>query len=217
VSADGNYNARNASDVAATPRTTTPRGSRSRPQRLHHGSGGTATFTVVLTSQPTADVTIGLASSDLTEGTVGPASLTFTAATCTWPRRSRSLASMTSWPMAIRLQPPHRGGRERGWQLQRRNASDVAATTTDDDTAGITVSPLSGNATEAGGTATFTVVLTSQPTADVTIGLSSSDLTEGTVGPASLTFTAATWNVAQTVTVTGWMTSWMTGTSPTAS
>ena len=44
--------------------------------------------------------------------------------------------------------------------------------------------------TEAGGTATFTVVLTTQPTADVTIGLSSSDPTEGTVAPASLTFTA---------------------------
>jgi hypothetical protein len=31
----------------------------------------------------------------------------------------------------------------------------------------------------------------------------SSDTTEGTVSPASLTFTSADWNVAQTVTVTG--------------
>ena len=37
----------------------------------------------------------------------------------------------------------------------------------------------------------------------MTIGLSSSDTTEGTVSPASLTFTAANWNTAQTVTVTG--------------
>ena len=37
----------------------------------------------------------------------------------------------------------------------------------------------------------------------MTIALSSSDTTEGTVGPASLTFTTANWNVAQTVTVTG--------------
>ena len=77
-------------------------------------------------------------------------------------------------------------------------------TNTDDDTAGITVTPTSGlTTTEAGGTATFTVVLDTQPTADVTIGLSSSDTTEGTVAPASLTFTTANWNVAQTVTVTG--------------
>src|SRR5258705_288309 len=48
------------------------------------------------------------------------------------------------------------------------------------------------------GTATFTVVLTSQPTASVTVGLTSSDLTEGTVAPASVTFTTANWNVTQT-------------------
>ena len=52
--------------------------------------------------------------------------------------------------------------------------ADVSATNTDNDAAGITVSPTAGLVTtEAGGTATFTVVLESQPTADVTIGLSS--------------------------------------------
>ena len=62
------------------------------------------------------------------------------------------------------------------------NAADVAVTNTDNDGAGITVTPTSGlTTTEAGGTATFTVVLRRQPTADVTIGLSSSDTTEGTV------------------------------------
>ncbi|NQT11719.1 MAG: hypothetical protein HQ582_03150, partial [Planctomycetes bacterium] len=54
-----------------------------------------------------------------------------------------------------------------------------------------------------GGTATFTVVLDSQPTEDATIGLSSSDTTEGTVSPASLIFTPVNWNVPQEVTVTG--------------
>jgi hypothetical protein len=47
------------------------------------------------------------------------------------------------------------------------------------------------------------VVLTSEPTADVVIPVASSDTTEGTVSAASLTFTAADWNVPQTVTVTG--------------
>ncbi len=71
------------------------------------------------------------------------------------------------------------------------------------DTPGITVSTISGNTTEAGGTATFTVLLDSQPTADVTIGVSSSDTTEGTVSPSTLTFTSSNWSTAQTVTVTG--------------
>ena len=66
------------------------------------------------------------------------------------------------------------------------------------------MTPITGlMTTEAGGTATFTVVLTSAPTGDVTINLSSSDTDRGHGRPASLTFTAANWNVAQTVTVTG--------------
>ena len=42
---------------------------------------------------------------------------------------------------------------------------DVSVTNTDDDTAGITVSLLNLTTTESGGTDSFTVVLTSQPTA----------------------------------------------------
>jgi len=78
------------------------------------------------------------------------------------------------------------------------------ATITNDDFPGITVTPTSGlTTTEAGGQATFTVVLNTLPAASVTIGLSTSDVTEGTVYPASLVFTNVNWNVAQTVTVTG--------------
>ncbi len=85
----------------------------------------------------------------------------------------------------------------------------VPGTDTDTDTggetetAGFTVSSISGNTTEAGGTATFTINLSSQPTANVTIGVSSSDPSEGWVSPSLLTFTSANWNVNQTVTVTG--------------
>jgi YVTN family beta-propeller protein len=69
---------------------------------------------------------------------------------------------------------------------------------------GINVNPTSGLVTtEAGGATTFTVVLNTQPSANVDIALSSSDTSEGTVSPTNLTFTPSTWNVAQTVTVTG--------------
>jgi hypothetical protein len=57
--------------------------------------------------------------------------------------------------------------------------------------------------TETSLTATFTVVLTSQPASDVTIPVSSSDPSEGTASTAQLTFNSADWNVPQTVTVTG--------------
>src|SRR5262249_45194493 len=82
--------------------------------------------------------------------------------------------------------------------------ADVAASNADNDVAAINVSPIAGLATtEAGGSATFHVVLASQPTADVVIPVASNNAAEGVAAPASLTFTAANWNVAQTVTVTG--------------
>src|SRR5258706_144997 len=84
------------------------------------------------------------------------------------------------------------------------NPPDVAVTNADNDAAGITVTPPAGLATtEAGGQASFSVVLNSQPTADVVIPVASDDATEGVASVASLTFTAADWNVAQAVTVSG--------------
>jgi hypothetical protein len=74
---------------------------------------------------------------------------------------------------------------------------------TEEDVVGVTVSDISGDTDETGTTATFTVVLNSQPSADVTIPIVSLDLTEGTVSAANLTFTNVDWDTAQTVTVTG--------------
>ena len=78
--------------------------------------------------------------------------------------------------------------------------SDVELTLEDDDTRGVTVSATSLDMSE-GDDATYTVVLTSQPTADVTVTPSrSSGDTDVTVSGA-LTFTALNWSTAQTVTV----------------
>ncbi|MCT7952936.1 S8 family serine peptidase [Ancylothrix sp. C2] len=80
----------------------------------------------------------------------------------------------------------------------------VTTTIIDDETPGITVAPTTGLiTTEAGGAASFTVVLNTQPTADVTVNLTSSNPAEGTLSSNSLTFNATNWNQAQTVTVTG--------------
>jgi hypothetical protein len=168
-------------------------------------AGGTATFTVVLNSQPTANVTIGLTSSDTTEGVSAPASLTFTAANWNTPQTvtvtgvddatvDGDVAYTIVNAAAVSADTSYNG----------LNPAEVSVTNTDNDVAGITVNPTSGLVTtEAGGTASFTIVLNSQPSANVTIGLSSSDTTEGVVAPASLTFTAANWNTPQTVTVIG--------------
>ena len=161
-------------------------------------AGGTATFTVRLTSQPTANVTLGLSSSDASEGSVSPASLVFTAANWNIAQTVRVTGvnddvvdgdvgyTIIDAP-ATSTDPMYDG----------LDADDVSIVNADDDAAGITVTPTSGlTTTEAGGAATFSVRLTSQPAANVTIGLSSNDASEGSISPASLTFTAANWNVA---------------------
>ena len=74
---------------------------------------------------------------------------------------------------------------------------------TESGDAGVTLTGTENlSTTEAGGTASFEVMLNTQPSANVTVTPSSSDATEGTVSDA-LTFTATNWNTAQTVTVTG--------------
>ncbi len=54
--------------------------------------------------------------------------------------------------------------------------------------------------TEGGGTDTYTVVLTSQPSADVSIAITVD--VETTVAPTALLFTSTNWNVPQVVTIT---------------
>ena len=70
---------------------------------------------------------------------------------------------------------------------------------------GVSISQSDGSTVvhETGTSDVFTVVLNSQPTADVTITLTSNDTSEGTVSPDTITFTPANWMFPQNVIVTG--------------
>ncbi|WP_254032365.1 DUF4347 domain-containing protein [Planktothrix agardhii] len=207
TSTDTNYSGVNASDVAVTNTDNDTKGITVTPTTglTTTEAGGKATFTVVLNSQPTADVTIPLTSSNTAEGTIDKTSLTFTATNWNTPQTVTVTGvndSVDDGDIAYNIVTVAATSTDTNYSGV--NASDVAVTNTDNDTKGITVTPTTGlTTTEAGGKATFTVVLNSQPTANVTIPLTSSNTAEGTVDKTSLTFTSANWNVAQTVTVTG--------------
>ncbi len=81
------------------------------------------------------------------------------------------------------------------------NLSEIAAG--GNPFAGYVISSISSNTTEDQDTASFTIVLTRVPTADVNIGVTSSDINEGVVNHAGITFTTADWNEPQTIIVTG--------------
>ena len=77
----------------------------------------------------------------------------------------------------------------------------LPVTVTDNDSAGIVLTPTALQVTE-GGSATYTVELATEPSGQVTVtvgGTTGTDLT--VVNGGSLTFTASTWNTAQTVEV----------------
>jgi ELWxxDGT repeat protein len=163
-------------------------------------TGTTDTYTLVLTSQPTANVVITVAPDS--QLTVSPGSLTFTAANWNIPQ----VVTVTAIDDSV-VEGPHSG------QITHAAASSdatyheiaivpITAQITDNDAAGFTLSKSAVAVLEANTTDTFTVVLTKQPLTDVVFTLVASDLSEATVSPASLTFTSANWNVAQPVTVT---------------
>lgn len=168
-------------------------------------AGGTASFEIVLDSEPTHSVTIALSSSDASEGALNKASVKFEAGDWDVPQTvivtgvdddvpDGDIAYSAVTALATSGDPAYSG----------RNAADVPLTNLDDDVPGVTVSPTAGlTTTEAGGAAQFTVVLDTMPTHDVSISLASSDAGEGVTNVASLTFTPANWDDAQTVTVTG--------------
>ncbi len=168
-------------------------------------AGQTATFTAVLTVQPTDTVAFGLSSSNTSEGTVSTSQLTFTplnwnlAQTVTITGAD-DLMDDGDVPYTILVAPAvSNDPAYSGYQ-----PSDVSVTNRGTRHAGFTVAPTSGLVTtSSGGTASFTVALNSRPTAEVNVTLSSSDSHQGTASVTSLAFTPANWNHPQTVTVTG--------------
>ncbi|MFA5648371.1 MAG: Ig-like domain-containing protein [Bacteroidales bacterium] len=84
------------------------------------------------------------------------------------------------------------------------SAGNITVNVTNINTANLIVSSVSGNTTENGGTATFTVKLATKPINPVKLTIASQNANEGKVtGGATLNFNSSNWNTAQTVTVTG--------------
>ena len=167
-------------------------------------TGATATFSIQLNSQPTADVTIPVRSSNVKEGTVSPASLVFTSMNWNSPHVVTVTGiddNVADGPQPYSVIIDQSASNDPLYK--NLDAADVAASNIDNDSAGITVSAITGDTNETGTTASFTIALNSEPKNNVTITLSSSNIKEGTVSPGSVTFTNLNYNAPQKITVTG--------------
>jgi len=208
-SLDATYAAIDPADVALVNQDDDVPGffvSGATPSARTTEAGGALTFTVRLRSMPSALVTIPIASNKPEEGMPSATELVFTPANYDQPqtvtvRGQDDFVDDGDVAYAIVLSPATSTDADYG----AADPPDVTLTNADDDTAGMAVStPAPSNRTsESGGQVTFTVVLRSQPLANVTVPLASSKPAEGTADKAQLVFTAADWNVSQTVTMTG--------------
>ncbi|MCY3801049.1 MAG: fibronectin type III domain-containing protein [Chloroflexi bacterium] len=157
--------------------------------------GGSSTYTVVLDGEPTGNVVITM-SSDNADVTTQPSSLTFTTG---------------NWQTAqtVTISAAHDGDAANDAATISHTVSgadgyagiavaSVNVSVADDEAAGVTVSETSLDLQE-GGSATYTVVLHTQPVSDV--GISPFAYGGVTAQPDRLTFTPDNWNTPQTVTV----------------
>ncbi len=221
TSSDPTYGAIDVSDVTAVVMDDDVRGvtvSASSGLSISEADDGdtdgltenVGSYTVVLESEPTGAVTVVASVPEGAPFTAAASSLTFTSGN--W----NMAQTVTVTGVDDDLDNP---GDERqamirhdvsasGTDYEDETAASVVVTVTDDDGAGVTIKESDGSTsvTEKAGEGrndTYTVVLTSQPTAAVTITLESGDSGAATVSPATLTFATANWGTAQTVTVTG--------------
>ena len=167
------------------------------PTGLSVPEGGSGSYTVVLESEPRGEVTVTAAVSAGTDVTVSPQRLTFTAGDWSEPQEVVVQAAEDADAVAdAEVTVSH----EVSGYGEVTTAADVAVTVTENDTAGVMVSPTALRVPE-GGSGSYAVALATQPDGTVTVTAAVSAGTDVTVSPESLTFTAGDWSEPREVEV----------------
>jgi hypothetical protein len=162
---------------------------------------GTAIFTLTLTSEPTATVFISMSTSN-NECAVSPAFVDLddtnwaTGVTATVTAVDDAIVDGTQNCRVVTEKSHSDDPR-----FDSLTVRDVKVTVHDDDVAGLVVSPTSLTISEPDGSGTFTLTLTSAPTATVSVPLSST-VSQCTVTPATADLDDTNWATGITATVT---------------
>ena len=185
-------------DVSSRTVTNDTRGLTIDPTSVDVTEGGSGTFTVKLTAQPTGTVTVAMAQSGTSNSDISLDQATLTFTTSNWDTtqtvtvRAAEDADTANDSASIGLTAS--GG---GYDSI---SGSVSVTATDNDTPGLTISPSSVNLTE-GSSHRFSVNLTTQPSASVTVAVAVSGNSDITLDVTNLVFTTSNYNIAQSVTV----------------
>ncbi len=173
---------------------------------------GSSSYTVVLDTQPTEAVTVEI-TSDSAELTIADTDSVMQGIQNTLTFNPTGLTKLWNAPQTVTVNALADVDTANDVVMLTHDASggdyasveeDLSVTITDNDTAGLSLSPTSLTVSE-GGTNTYTVRLATPPTANVTVAITS-DVTGVTVQPTSLVFSPSTsatlWSTAKMVTVT---------------
>ncbi len=161
--------------------------------RLAEGDSGS--YTVALATRPDGNVTVTIAS-DNADVTTRPAALTFTTANWSTPQRVTVSAASDGDTANDTATLTHTAS---GGRYGDAPAVRVTVSVTDDDTAGLSITPTVLNLIENGISA-YIVSLTAQPSGNVTVSVAS-DNPDVTVRPTALVFTPTNWATPQAVLV----------------
>ncbi len=219
VSDDTNYSGHSVPSVSLTNIDNDNSGVTVTPTNLTINEDGTPEeFTIVLRSRPTDPVTFSFTSDNTERTTLSPASVEFLTTGNNWETPQTITVTPVDNDIAdgdTEVTIITERGESTDDNYDNLNPSDVTVSVIDDDLADIVVSSISGPTTEGGDDATFTVVLSSEPTDVVDISMYSSrteeglitNVSRGTATPGSneadISFDDSNWNEPVIVTVTG--------------
>ena len=188
--------------LIVTPDAVTVTESGNRPDSTIRNQGF---YTVRLRTPPEGPVTVAVASADTSMATASPSSLTFTTSNWEAPQRVvvTGVDDAAGDPDDFRTVNVTNTASGRGYDGVGSDVTVRVEDTGRPDIVGVTFEPSSVTVDE-GDTASYTMVLDTQPTGPVTVVFVRTPETADavTVRPQSITFTRSNWNEPQTVTIT---------------
>ncbi|MEG4069894.1 DUF4347 domain-containing protein, partial [Microcoleus sp. Pol11C2] len=196
VSNDTLYNGLTISPVTATIADNDTAGVTISATSTTATEGLASTYSVKLKSQPIAPVTVSFATGEPINA-IAP--ITFDSTNWNVDQTVTVSAIDDSIAQGTRSGTITHTSASSDTKYSNLTISPVTATIADNDTAGVTISPTNITATEGGANGTYSVQLTSVPTAPVTISFANGDEINAI---APITFDSTNWNVAKAVTVT---------------
>ena len=199
TSTDGDYNGITASEVAVTVTDDEMAGVSILPEELTIAEGGSDSYQVVLTSQPTHDVIVTITHNGDADIDSDPHRLNFLSSDWGMVQTVMVTSSQDADAIDDNATFSHTVASADG-DYNGITVSEVEVTVTDDETAGVSITPTKLTIAE-GGSDSYHVVLTSQPSHEVTVTITHSGDPDIGIDNRELTFTDSDWETAQAVTV----------------